>query len=527
MKLPVYNVGKYGIIKDVDPYLLPAEAWTNGNNIAFVEGEVRKSLGCTSFFTPTTSDTKFMIPVTKWETGVPTQYWVYCGMDDVYATDDGTTSTKITRQSGGTDVDYTGTDLSLWTGCVCQNILYLTNGTDVPQMWTGTTLADLKWDADETWADKGTGTKGYTTKCLRTYKNFLIALQFNDDTGAGNNPQKVYWSEPAEPFSVPSTWDYSIGTNLSGQVELAQTPGDILDGATLRDVFLIYKSDAVIIMSYVGGNSIFSFRTLTEDKGILTMHCVAEFDNKHFVVGADDIYITDGNSVQSVIDGKIRKSFFDDLDGTNYIKTFVVPNRAKNEMWVCYPSTDSTKCNKALVWNWKSGAWSFKTLPDINYATIGVAFDVESGEWDDDTETWDSDTTSWGDVRSTQAVKKVFAVADNQIYLMEDSYSNNGTSYNSFLERTYLTLGTLDTWKRIKTIYPKALGDMNIYVGWSAHQVDPFTWEGPYSFDPDSDAQIRCRVTGRHHAIRFEFDGDEEHKLMGYEIEFENTGYGR
>jgi hypothetical protein len=110
---------------------------------------------------------------------------------------------------------------------------------------------------------------------------------------------------------------------------------------------------------------------------------------------------------------------------------------------------------------------------------------------------------------------------------MDDGYTFSDSSYSSYVTKEWIKLGKSDTMKRITAVYPKGTGEMNVYVGHAMHQSDPFTWEGPYNLDPSTDAQIRCRVTGRYHAIKFEFVGDTEHTLQGYDIEYIDTGYGR
>lgn len=517
MKISVENAGEVGLVEDIHPSLLPPNAWSEVSNVRFDNGSVKKILGCSSIDDTTCTDTLFVIPVIKYLTGnIPEAGWVYCGTDDVYYYN-GTDHEEITRSSG----NYTGDNQDYWTGVVAQNILYLTNGYDTPQVWLSTDLEDLPWDADDTWADKG-----YSTKILRTFKNFIIALTFND--GTGYNDQRVYWSDPAEPWTAPSSWDWADETNLAGYVDLAATKGSIVDGLPLRDSFMVYKEDAIISMNYVGGASIFAFRTLIEGSGLMSMHAVKEFDNKHFVVGQDDIYVTDGNSLVSILDKKLRSEFFSEINTTLFKKTFVLKNHLKKEMWVCYPSTGSqTYCDKALIWNWVNNTWTRRDLPDVHFISSGVGFSPLGDTWDDDTGTWDADSTTWDSRYYNPALIRSVGCSATELLLFEDSYTDLGESYTSYVLREYLQLNPKDTISQIKAVYPRGSGEMNIYVGACMHQNDAFTWEGPYTINPSTDAQIRCRVTGRYHAIKFEFSGDTEHSLQSYEVEYVPTGYGR
>ena len=62
----------------------------------------------------------------------------------------------------------------------------------------------------------------------------------------------------------------------------------------LGDVNIVYKEDSIWSMAFEGGQSIFGFRQLFDDVGILGRHCAKSFNNKHFVVSEDDVYVHDG-----------------------------------------------------------------------------------------------------------------------------------------------------------------------------------------------------------------------------------------
>ena len=43
--VPIDNVGQVGLIMDVPPYNLPPNAWSDGNNIRFLDDGVKKCAG--------------------------------------------------------------------------------------------------------------------------------------------------------------------------------------------------------------------------------------------------------------------------------------------------------------------------------------------------------------------------------------------------------------------------------------------------------------------------------------------------
>jgi hypothetical protein len=518
------NLGSVGIVKDTDPYLLPPNAWTDGENIRFYNNEVSKISGSSSQFDTSITDTKFIVPTIKWISSVPTLNWVYAGKTKVYATEDGVTHTNITRQVTGSDDDYTLDDGDSWTACHNQNILIMNNGKDSPQVWIPDTadLQNLPWvTGTSTW-----DSLGYTTQAIRSYKNFLIALQFKEGTSATNNPTMLAWSHPAEPFTAPSSWDYSDPTKLAGLQELSSTPGYIIDALKLRDYMIIYKDDAIINMAYTGGVYVFAFRDISSIFGLLSKNSVVEFFGKHFAVSNDDIIVHDGMNIESVLTDKLKREIFNNIDTTYYANSFVVPNYNKDEIWFCYPESGYSSCTKAAIWNYKTSAWSFRSLPSVNFISNGIAV-VGDSTWDADSDTWDSDSTEWDSRSYNPTVRKLLGTTTTNVAEYDSGYTCCGTSYTSSITKEGISLGEQDMIKRVKSVYVKGKGAMNVYVGATMNQNDAVIWEGPFAIVPETDAQIRCRVTGRYHAIKFEFVGDYAHSIQEYVMEFVPTGQGR
>lgn len=525
-RISITKPGEIGIIKDIDPALLPPNGWTDGRNIRFNGGEAYKILGQTQIQIPTLTDVKFITSATKWATALPTKIWVYAGLDHVYYSDNGTSDVKITRQNATpADVVYTGSATDRWQSCVNQNILVLNNGVDSPQalLPDATKLKNLRWDSGNTWNDVS-----WTTKVMRSHKNFLFALQVDKDDGYGMNPNSVVWSEPAEPWVEPTTWDVTDLSSITGQVELASTPGSIVDGLSLGDNFIIYKDTSIYNIAYTGGQYVWQVRDVSDTIGLFSQGTVVNVLGQHIFMSKDDILATDGYQFKSIVTDKVRNKIFTEIDSTLYSMTFAVANYGKTEVWFCYPTTGSSYINRAAIWNYKSNTWTFKDLPSVNFLNYGVIFNTATNvKWDDDDLTWESDSTIWDENDYSQVVHKLLGATDTSIKMFDAGYTNDSASYDSYLERTGLILGNSSTMKRITAIYPRVEGEVDIYVGQTMHQNDPYTWEGPFNIVPESDAQIRCRVTGRYHGIRFVFKGDYAHKILGYDIEYIDTGYGR
>ena len=191
----------------------------------------------------------------------------------------------------------------------------------------------------------------------------------------------VKWSTEATYYTAPVTWARGDITLDAGEYELADTPGDIVDGLPLGDSFLIYKDDSIYIMNYVGTPYIFSFKLLSPTIGLLARDAIAEYEGGHFFMGNSDFYLCNGQSITALLPNKVRRAVFDDLNADNYLKCFVSADYIRNEMLACYPSGASDVVDKALIWNWKENTFSFRDLPGVSHMNSGVIEITAGSQW--------------------------------------------------------------------------------------------------------------------------------------------------
>lgn len=92
--IPVDNVGQVGIVKDIAPFQLPPNAWSDGNNVRVEHGAVLKSPGYSSVIATCPIAPYY---ITQVKAG-SSEYWVVAGLNKIYV-HDGTSWTNITRQN--------------------------------------------------------------------------------------------------------------------------------------------------------------------------------------------------------------------------------------------------------------------------------------------------------------------------------------------------------------------------------------------------------------------------------------------
>ncbi len=502
MPAQVTNLNISGINKDISAYELSNEQWSDGNNIQFDNDKTSKVKGHQQVFGTPTGAPYWLLPFNT----ITTDYWIYPSLTKIYRVSTSgttTTHTDITRSTGG---DYAATAADRWNGGVLGGVAVINNGVDAPQQ-LGSTASNFS--ALSNWLSST------TTKVIRPFKRFLVALDTTESST--RYPFRVRWSHPAEGGTVPTTWDASDATKDAGYVDLSQSNGFVIDCLPLGDSNIVYKEDSVWAMTFEGGQSIFGFRQLFNDAGVIGKDAVKSFDNQHFVVSEDDIYTHDGQSKKSIVDSQIRDELFNSIHPDYKSRTFVAADREKNEMWVCFVSNSATDAfaDVAYVWNWRNNTWSRRDLPSVSYLSWGVVDTVsttdwsESGDWDTDNDSWDSPLSPsllLADANNT----KLFVLGSNQF---------DGTSFKAWAEKGNMTLGYNGT-KSVTKIVPRVsgTGSVDFYVGTEMQPHQGVTWKGPYTFTPGTHSEIPVRATGTYVGIRVETTDDKAWALDNVEV---------
>ena len=527
--IPFENIGKAGIVTDQEPHELPPEAWSDGQNVRFTDGYAEKFPGEQAVFGAPSAPPHWLLP---WK--MLTEYrWIYGDGARLFHYN-GSVHTNITRYTTTPgDNNYTGGSRPIWTGGVLHGIpiANLDNMTTVPQQWDGV-LARMKdldnWPAN-TYA-----------RVVRPYKNMLVALDITKSSGT-RYPYIVKWSHPADPGTVPVSWDETDATRLAGEQPIAQSGGFLQDCRPLGDTNILYKTDAIWGMQLSGTLSVFRFFEIVGTVGALAPNCIAEFFRQHFVVGTNDIVLFDGGTARSIISRKLRKWFFNALDSTYYDKTVVTVNYTSREVWVCFVEAGNTSnyLSKALIWNWETNTWTIKELDQISFMASGEVGSGTAETFDSSSGGFDVDFGTFGDASGvTPAELQVLqarAYSTEALLQADTGYTHRGTAYTSYLERTGLTIvgrgrdgqPKVDpaSIKFLRAVYPKVSAPTSTTLRISAGSQDvpggAVTWEGPYNFVTGVDTKVDFTVSGKLLAIRVEETGSNPWKFTGYSLDLD------
>lgn len=521
------NVGSLGIVPDINPVELPPEAWSAGKNVRFLDGKAEKFSGHSEVFATPSVAPYWLLPVPT----ASSYYWLYAGLEKVYATD-GASHFNLTRQSAGADVNYAASIDRNWSGGIIGGVPVINNGIDDPQMWapadTSTRLASLTYDGSDTWASKS-----YKARVLRPFGQHLVALGVSK---AGSEyPSMVKWSHPADPGSVPASWDETDPTLDAGETDLA-VGGGLVDCLPLKDSNILYGESAFWGMQHIGGQFVFRFYKISSHIGLMARRCVQGFSGQHVLFTPGDLVIHDGQRVQSIVDNRIRRWLTNNVDETNYARSFIAPNYQNDEMWVCFPSAGASLPNQALVWNYRDSTFGVRDLPDTPHIGFGVVDPSDSQVWNDDAGAWNDDATPWN-TRAYNPIAQTGLICDptnSKLYQADDTNRFDGVNLTAYLERTGLhtfalgnqALGGMDRIKHVTEVWPRfeGTGSVNVYVGAQMQSGDAINWSPAQSFAIGAQRKIDVRITGRLIAVRFESTTDSSWRLTGYDLRVELGG---
>jgi hypothetical protein len=258
-----------------------------------------------------------------------------------------------------------------------------------------------------------------------------------------------------------------------------------------------------------------------------------------------------------VADGKIRRELFNAIDSTNYGHTFLVANQPAHEVWVCVPQTyksdgstanDDGTCSLAYVWNYRTGQWGKRELPDISYAASGI-IDVSSTVEDfkdltdpppDNVESagvaFDNDVGPFDKQLYNPTINRVLMLRPDTyagegdqpfyMYLVDSTGLFGAANITTLLERRRLTVpDKIDTtsMKFVRAIYPAFDGDgtVLISVGTQLRASDSIDWRPDQTFVIGTDVKANFTASGRIISVRFKSTGVGTWKLNGYHVDLD------
>ncbi len=513
------EIGATGTIADIPPWELPDGAWSDSLNIRYRDGAAEVFSGQTAVFSTPPGNPYRLLPVTR----DGSFYWVYPDISSIYATDS-VTHANISPLTAAISASYSATDSLLWNGGAFNGFMTLNNARQIPLTWLpGLGTPCVQMNVSGAWPTD------LRADVLRSYRNYLIALRCTE--GGTYNGRLMRWSNAATPGSLPTSWDYTDVTTDSGRLDFGQTQDRLIDCLPMRDINVVYKESYVWAMQWVGGNANpFIFRQVFSQVGMMAEWCVAAFEGKHVVLTTDDVVVHDLNAADSVINKRMRRWLFSQINPSAINHCMVVPNYSEREMWICYPETGHTYANMALVWNWTHNTMAVRELGvDTPHIAWGIVEQGQSTTFDNASGTFDEITGPYDDQEFNPAASSLLMAnpATPSFIQIDTGSTFTGSTINARLTREVLPIDKdVQQFKRIKRIYPRIIGEAGavtlIYLGRQNTLMEPITWSAPKTFAVGTDRFINCDLRTTIASIRFETTA--QLRFTGYDIEFDPAG---
>lgn len=182
-------------------------------------------------------------------------------------------------------------------------------------------------------ADAATGTLAPISgspKCrvLREFEGFLFAGQ------VAGHPARVQWSG----FRNIETWTPDSATQSDTQDMPARFGG--VRGISAAPYGTIYQESAISRMTFVGGDTIFRFDTLVENKGLKAKESLVSTEKFDFFLSDDGFNVWNGREAHNIDEDRVREWFNANCTEANrYFVKGLVDFRRKMVFWVWPDST--------------------------------------------------------------------------------------------------------------------------------------------------------------------------------------------
>lgn len=529
--VPVRGVGSVGVISDVEPQDAPILAWTDSNNVRFSHGKVSR-YSIPKHVLSTYQYSK--VPTAIFEGGglEGDGYLVTCFSDGTMEQLNGEVITDVTPT--GT----LGTSVHHFTQTQLGGVTYASRLVDVPVYRN--TPSDGAFAPIPGWS--------VNDRCyaLRSYKDFLVALHV---VKSGVTYQAmVKWSDAAQFGAPPSNWDYLDDASLAGETVLNDATGPILDGKSLGRSFFIYGSEQVWRMDYVGGSFVFDFDEVFSDRGVISQNCVETQGSLHYVFGQEDIYMHDGVTPRSLVDGRNSERIFGEINREEAHRCFVYHDEYHKEIVFAYPSNgddvvwrleDTLGCNKAYVYNYRDGTGYFIDLPGVlDYALFSQVTAVTWATLDG----WDQQDATWASFQGKRPSSVVLCSTGNgtkvaRPYIMDDLAKGRVPNthdpdlvWPAYAEKEFIDLDELGAQiygnKQINGIYPQCFvtnpqDTISFDIGATPNVNFAITYSDTLTLSPWSDEKADTRVNGKYLALRFNIPQGVHANLSGYDLDVE------
>lgn len=534
----VRGVGEKGINRDLAVRNMDPAFWSDGRNVRFSSGRV-EAMGGVQVVTP--DDTVITDPIlnTGVVVGATDSYLLLSTETNMYAYD-GFDTFDITRGSG----DYDQITTNLFEHMVFNGLTIFNHNNDLPQVWDNNSAnnADDLANWDSTWR----------TKHLRKFGSYLIALNMIE--GGTAYEHKIRWSHPAEPGSVPVSWDETDPTYLAGEFTFADTDkGRIMNGLELDNRFFVYKQGSVWVLTQTGQTDVFARDPVLENMGVESERSLVSVpfgpDRRkyHFFQSADGFQLFDGQQPTEVFYDVFLREFKALRDEETYrINSFSVVNLKDSEVWFCFPESGASYPNLALCLDLRQARSSIRELGGASNIAWGLGIGPSGGvktilvPYSDGTSFSDGTQFSLSTVVPSGPTLVEACPGSGLAYILEaGNLGYDDQHFSSWVTRESLPMVKYDTRdpqativdynrrKLVTQVVPKiaSAGNMTMEIGTQEGEREAISWTYSATIPGNFfQTHLGAPVSGRFISFRYTSLPGQTFALDGFDYEVDLLG---
>lgn len=533
--LPVRSLAERGLILDAPPAELGGNAFSNASNARFRDGASRRSSLLRLVRDVTIPNVRAAFAYTQ-SSGYD-RVFVADNAGRIYETNDDNTTDNRTV-AGLTPV----AEERPWTWCQLGDVLYVNKPNQIPAYFAGGAMTAF------------VNLPGWPTanraRAIAVCRDQIFAI--NLTKGVTAFPNTVALSDYALFGQPPATWD-PLTAMAANEVTLAGARGPLVGALDLDGVLIVYGERQSWRFVFTGntadnGQNLWINEPLSVDRGMISPQGAAYLERKHFVFGADDLYVHDGVTVTSVADTKVRRWVFRNLDFGKQDRCWTAVDPVTDEVIFAFPSKDGDAvfdatfgCNRAAVLNTRSGTWTLVDLPDITSADYSNFNPTLT--WSAATTPWLTFGGSWADLADGFARNLMLASPRDgsvRVFALDEAATGRVSAPATvednppaFVERVGIDLdevgAPLAAYKIVSTIMPQlTLAASSVTarfrIGTALYPQGPYTWSDWKTFDPVEDYRVDFNRGGRYLGVRMEVLPPVDFEWTGMDLDVKPGG---
>lgn len=247
---------------------------------------------------------------------------------------------------------YSLTSSDYWRFAQFDTTLIATNYEDVPQAVEAGQPSFLFADLALT----GTAPRARQVGII----NRFVMLGDTVDGTNGAVSSRLQWSAIDDPTNWPVPGSANALSVQSGQQFMNSSFGPVTGIVSGEQFGIIFQRSGVARASYVGGDLVFQFNTIEENRGAICPNAIAKIGKLAYFIAADGFYVTDGYTVVPIGSGEVDSWFADRFQVAYLERVYAAVDLSRKLILWAFPGpgANNGRPNIVMVYNYDEKRWT-------------------------------------------------------------------------------------------------------------------------------------------------------------------------